>query len=1113
MGGGASSTASKSQRDAPSSGASANTRIFVSAVAQNSKDATRIQDLEAQVRDLKAQLSLPRAADSVYAECHKGIVNGMNRRNEKKLLQIFDHHKLKKDRGIPGKNISAALREAKAPVIPKGEKEVAEVMKQFARNGNQTLEFGEFLQVACAPDDLQMNRCSKEELFKIYCRHKLKESIPSENIIAALREADAPIVHKGQTEVAEVVKQFDGNGNQTLEFGEFQQVACAPDDLQMWFTEKQMPFAADVLRPLVNKLLSQDKSGQILDQLKALRLLSPSDIDHSAAAFCSVFPDILRALHQELNDSFVAQAKMADVTAAMEAQQKAAEEEARRTNTTSKFWGFYKLKCGSVTDFHKGLSGRVGMPQLNFRNAMRQEHCERAGCEVKFTTGNYKITTTPKNEWNYVVNGVAPPDTDMDHGRCIVPFQELHQKSEKDGLGLIEEEVIAIILYTGPMFQVYNAILRQYPEEDFKVFADNKFSTTIFVLVSAVQKLCRCTRIPEGMLLYRGIGGRADLPDIFFQPDDRGRSGYAEWAFLSTTADRDVALQYSGIKDGLPKAMVMVIETSSIDRGADIGQFSQYRGEQEFLYLPCSFIQRTRPGTSRIQLLDGGLVTFVDVKVNLNIRTQTVEELQHQKKSMHLVSAKSIEQEVSVELTEWISSKLQQGIDLKHYVGDVVKFKDGFLSTCKEVIRRHENESTPEDYADDEIYRQMITDVLDLKGNAIETTRWQEKRMQLTDHDFRSAKLGATLHGHTNYVQAVAFHQTKPILASCSKDRDVKLWHFKSDASEATNVLTWKAHDQCVNCVAFDPSATILASGSEDESVKLWLLDPEKWGAKCVANLRGKKSKGHKDWVNSVAFHPTEHILASGSSDSTVKLWLLNYDSWKECKCLDTLSGHDGGVLSVAFHPTEPFLASASEDKTVKLWRLAKGNRSAKCVATLEGHGYEDSVACDSENGSEGDDGEDNAAEDVVDGDDDDDEEEDDENKDNEEEDEEECYVNAVAFHPTEPILASGSHDTTVRLWRFSFDITGPQDACCFAILRGHSDHVLSVAFHPTLPILASGGCEDDKTARLWLLGEDSAKCYRTLRGHSDSVQSVTFHPTAPVLATGSADNSTKFWR
>ena len=132
----------------------------------------------------------------------------------------------------------------------------------------------------------------------------------------------------------------------------------------------------------------------------------------------------------------------------------------------------------------------------------------------------------------------------MGHERRIIPISELLQLDSSKAAKLCEEEVIAIVLYPGPMFQIYNTILRQYPEDKFAVFrdGDNLFSTTIFVLVSAVQKLSRCTRIPLGTQLYRGLGGKVDLPDIFFQTDDKGCSGYAEWGFLSTTSDRDVAL-------------------------------------------------------------------------------------------------------------------------------------------------------------------------------------------------------------------------------------------------------------------------------------------------------------------------------------------------------------------------------------------------------------------------------------------------------------------------------------------------------------------------------------------------------------------------------------------
>jgi hypothetical protein len=119
----------------------------------------------------------------------------------------------------------------------------------------------------------------------------------------------------------------------------------------------------------------------------------------------------------------------------------------------------------------------------------------------------------------------------------------------------------------------------------------NLYSTTIHVLVSAVQKLSRSVKIPDGTLLYRGLGGTLDLPQRFRRADERGCRGYAEWAFMSTTSKREVALQYSGVEEGKPKATVLVIRTGAVDRGACLRDFSQYPAEEEYLWLPLSFVQ------------------------------------------------------------------------------------------------------------------------------------------------------------------------------------------------------------------------------------------------------------------------------------------------------------------------------------------------------------------------------------------------------------------------------------------------------------------------------------------------------------------------------------------
>ena len=119
------------------------------------------------------------------------------------------------------------------------------------------------------------------------------------------------------------------------------------------------------------------------------------------------------------------------------------------------------------------------------------------------------------------------------------------------------------------------------------------------------------------------------------------------------------------------------------------------------------------------------------------------------------------------------------------------------------------------------------------------------------------------------------------------------------------------------------------------------------------------------------------------------------------------------------------------------------------------------------------------------------------------------CIVSSAAFHPTAPLLATGSFDHTAKLWSFSPD--GSVETCV-ATLKGHSNCVLSVAFHPTAPLLATGS--EDNTAKFWRFSPDgsAATCVATLAGHSDWVYSVAFHPTAPLLATGSADKTAKLW-
>jgi U3 small nucleolar RNA-associated protein 13 len=101
----------------------------------------------------------------------------------------------------------------------------------------------------------------------------------------------------------------------------------------------------------------------------------------------------------------------------------------------------------------------------------------------------------------------------------------------------------------------------------------------------------------------------------------------------------------------------------------------------------------------------------------------------------------------------------------------------------------------------------------------------------------------------------------------------------------------------------------------------------------CVydANELVRSFKAHEAPVLAMEWDPSSTLLATGSADSSVKVWDMkgNY-------CTHYLKGHGGIITSLAFHPTpgNMLLYSAAEDGVIKVWDLVAKN----CIATLSGH-------------------------------------------------------------------------------------------------------------------------------------------------------------------------------
>ena len=99
---------------------------------------------------------------------------------------------------------------------------------------------------------------------------------------------------------------------------------------------------------------------------------------------------------------------------------------------------------------------------------------------------------------------------------------------------------------TGPLFEKYNAILRAANAAFFQSAleslgcATNRYETSLHVLSAAITKLGKLT---QAAVVYRAPG-RA-LPPAFWQNACDGLAGIIETGCLSTSSNKDVALEYA----------------------------------------------------------------------------------------------------------------------------------------------------------------------------------------------------------------------------------------------------------------------------------------------------------------------------------------------------------------------------------------------------------------------------------------------------------------------------------------------------------------------------------------------------------------------------------------
>ncbi|KAH0918335.1 hypothetical protein HID58_025995 [Brassica napus] len=261
-----------------------------------------------------------------------------------------------------------------------------------------------------------------------------------------------------------------------------------------------------------------------------------------------------------------------------------------------------------------------------------------------------------------------------------------------------------------------------------------------------------------------------------------------------------------------------------------------------------------------------------------------------------------------------------------------------------------------------------------------------------------------------------------------------------------SDVRVLEGHTAEVCACAWSPSASLLASGSGDTTARIWSI-PESGRSISTLILKHAKGKSNEkckdvttlDWNVSSA-------LVRGLYLQLVLMHEYEYDTGCNCNI--------GPTLDVDWRNNVSF-ATSSTDTMIYLSKIGE----TRPVKTFAGHQGE---------------------------------------------------VNCVKWDPTGTLLASCSDDSTAKMWNV-------KQHSFVHDLRDHSKEIYTIRWSPTGPgtnnpnkPLTLASASFDSTVKIW--DAELGKMLCNLNGHRDAVYSLAFSPNGEYIVSGSVDKSIHIW-
>lgn len=162
----------------------------------------------------------------------------------------------------------------------------------------------------------------------------------------------------------------------------------------------------------------------------------------------------------------------------------------------------------------------------------------------------------------------------------------------------------------------------------------------------------------------------------------------------------------------------------------------------------------------------------------------------------------------------------------------------------------------------------------------------------------------------------------KNVFVSGSCDTECKLWDIREKDSVGSSYgddnwrssFTFAGHESDVNATAFFPEGYSFGTGSDDASCRLF-------DTRCFQEVNCFRTQSIVCGITSVAFSSSGRILFGGYDDYNCIGWdILKPPSDGESTSVAKLEKHDNRVSCVAVQSRGQALATGSWDSTIRIW-------------------------------------------------------------------------------------------------------------------------------------------------------------------------------------------------